>query len=257
MPRPRFLPEVRALAQDTQNDPEALLASALARVKSANDVEALRAVDREFLQKGGVVASLLASIPSLPAEKRRETGQRANQLKVAIETALAERKGELEARALESESAGGDFDPTLPSAKQERGSLHPITQVTRELEDLVHVDGLHGARRAGGRARLVQLRSAQHPEGSPRARFAGHILLRCGRQGRVAHAHVAGASARDGDDEAAVPRDRSGQGVSPGDDRRVARAHVPSDGGTRRRQGRFGRPFDRRDEDAPARRFRA
>ena len=36
----------------------------------------------------------------------------------------------------ESDRSGADFDPTLPPAPTRRGSLHPITQVTRELEDL-------------------------------------------------------------------------------------------------------------------------
>lgn len=108
----------------------------VARVRAASDVEALRAIEREYLQKGGVVAQLLASIPTVAPELRRETGQRANQLKSAVEAALAERKKELEERALDAEIAGSDFDPTLPAARVERGSLHPITQVTRELEDL-------------------------------------------------------------------------------------------------------------------------
>lgn len=124
------------MAHDSTHDPEALLRDAMARVSSANDAEALRALDREFLQKGGVVASMLASIPNLPPEKRKETGQRANQLKVAIEAALAEKKSALESASLDAERAGGAFDATLPAASQTRGSLHPITQVTRELEDL-------------------------------------------------------------------------------------------------------------------------
>jgi len=124
------------LAHDSTHDPEALLQDALARVATANDADALRALDREFLQKGGVVASILASIPNLPPEKRKETGQRANQLKVAIEAALLEKKSALEGASLDAERAGGDFDATLPAAREARGSLHPITQVTRELEDL-------------------------------------------------------------------------------------------------------------------------
>jgi phenylalanyl-tRNA synthetase alpha chain len=115
---------------------QTLLDEAMARVRAAGDAEALRAIDREYLQKGGVLATLLASIPTLAPEQRKETGQRANQLKQALEAALAARKAELEDAALAAERGGADFDPTLPAARQERGSLHPLTLVTRELEDL-------------------------------------------------------------------------------------------------------------------------
>ena len=90
-----------------------------------------------------MVASLLASIPSLPPEERRGAGQAANQLKAAFTEAVAARSSELEAEALEAERRGEGFDPTLPPAGTRRGSLHPITQVTRELEDLFQSMGYH------------------------------------------------------------------------------------------------------------------
>lgn len=124
------------MAHDTFLDPDALLRDALARVSATNDPETLRAIDREFLQKGGVVASMLASIPTLPPEQRKSTGQRANQIKAALEAALLEKKRALEDAALDGGATGAPFDATLPAARTERGSLHPITQVTRELEDL-------------------------------------------------------------------------------------------------------------------------
>ncbi|MFP6604967.1 MAG: phenylalanine--tRNA ligase subunit alpha, partial [Myxococcota bacterium] len=42
----------------------------------------------------------------------------------------------LDSESLEAERTAGGFDPTLPPARLATGSLHPITQVTRELEDL-------------------------------------------------------------------------------------------------------------------------
>jgi phenylalanyl-tRNA synthetase alpha chain len=125
----------------TQN--ESILAGALARVNAATSEADLRDVDREYLAKGGVVAAMLASIPSLAPELRKDTGRSANELKQRIESALAERRRELERAALAAESASGDFDPTLPAAKQDRGSLHPLTQLTRELEDLFSSMGYH------------------------------------------------------------------------------------------------------------------
>ncbi len=115
---------------------ETLREEALAQVGAAATQEELRAVDRRYLDKGGEVAKLLASIPSLDPAERPKVGRAANELKQAIEEAIAARRADLEAAELAAARSGAGFDPTLPAAPQERGSLHPITQVRREVEDV-------------------------------------------------------------------------------------------------------------------------
>jgi phenylalanyl-tRNA synthetase alpha chain len=109
---------------------------ARSRVAEAEDEGSLRLVEREYTGKGGVVAGLLAAIPTLPPEQRRDAGASANRLKQAVLEAVEARQAELAAAALQAERSGEGFDPTLPAPAAGRGSLHPITQVTRELEDL-------------------------------------------------------------------------------------------------------------------------
>lgn len=119
----------------SDHDLERLRAEGLARVASAAGPEELRAVERDYLDKGGVVAALLASIPGLPPERRREVGSGANRLKGELAAALAARREAL----FEAELAGGGgipFDPTLPPAPAPRGSLHPVTAVMEEVEDV-------------------------------------------------------------------------------------------------------------------------
>lgn len=115
---------------------EELEQRALQAVRDASDVEALRSVERSFLDKGGEVAGLLKRIPTLPPEERRDFGQGVNRIKVAIERALDEQRGSLEEAALSAQLAADDFDPTLPPKRLVRGAVHPVTQVTRELEDI-------------------------------------------------------------------------------------------------------------------------
>ena len=105
-----------------------------ARIRAAQSGEELKAIDREVLGKGGAVASLLAQIPKLEPSERGAAGRAANELKQKVRQLLAARDEELAQAAVEAARAGGDFDPTLPGAAVERGGLHPITQVTRELE---------------------------------------------------------------------------------------------------------------------------
>ncbi len=108
----------------------------LARVDAARDASELRAVEREALDKGGAVAALLAEIPSLPPAERPVRGKEVNRVKGELAKALAAAGERLAAAALEAERSAEGFDPTLPGTAFEAGSLHPITQVTRELEDL-------------------------------------------------------------------------------------------------------------------------
>jgi len=117
-------------------NPEDTLQEARERIGACLDSDALKAIERDYLGKKGRVAGLLAEIPSLPPEARRERGQQANALKQALLDLLAARQAELDARKLQAARRAEDFDPTLPPPRPPRGSLHPITQVTRELEDL-------------------------------------------------------------------------------------------------------------------------
>ncbi|MCH7866931.1 MAG: phenylalanine--tRNA ligase subunit alpha [Myxococcales bacterium] len=113
-----------------------ILQQAQEKILAAQSPDALKQIEREFLGKKGAVAGLLASIPSLPEDQRRDVGKNANLLKKAIQQALEERGSALAASSLSAERKGEGFDPTLPPARLQTGSLHPITQVTRELEDL-------------------------------------------------------------------------------------------------------------------------
>ncbi len=86
--------------------------------------------------KQGVVAQLLASISKLPPEQRRGVGQQANALKQGVQEAVQNRQQTLAEARVAADRQGEGFDASLPPPRPRRGSLHPLTQVTRELEDL-------------------------------------------------------------------------------------------------------------------------
>jgi phenylalanyl-tRNA synthetase alpha chain len=115
---------------------DATLEEALGKIAACEDESALKEVERTFVGKKGAVATILATIPSLPPSERKDVGRGANQLKQAILEAVAARAGEFSSATLAAERKGEGFDATLPPARLATGSLHPITQVTRELEDL-------------------------------------------------------------------------------------------------------------------------
>ena len=113
---------------------ETIREASLAAVAGAKDPVELARVEREYLGKDGHVGKLLVAIKDVAPEERARFGREANQLKEVVEAALAERREALERERIESERAAEDFDPTLPAARVERGSLHPVTLVTRKLE---------------------------------------------------------------------------------------------------------------------------
>jgi len=117
-------------------DPDTTLEAARERIAACEDASALKDLERELIGKKGIVAAMLAEIPKLPPDERKTHGQKANALKQSIAQAIAERRADFEASKLDAARRADDFDPTLPPPRAPRGSLHPITQVTRELEDL-------------------------------------------------------------------------------------------------------------------------
>jgi phenylalanyl-tRNA synthetase alpha chain len=115
------------------SDLEALLAEARDAVAAADAVQALVEVRARFLGKNGSVSQLLRGIGRLPAEERGRVGQAANDAKRAIEAWVSERREGLERSATDASLRAHHLDVTLPGAGAASGSLHPITQVTREM----------------------------------------------------------------------------------------------------------------------------
>lgn len=109
---------------------------ALGAIDGATDSAALEAVENKFLgRKAGELTELLKGLKDLSPEEKKTVGPLANEVKNAVENALAEKKKTLAnsqwARELESER----LDVTAPSLPaREGGHLHPNTIVQRDLE---------------------------------------------------------------------------------------------------------------------------
>jgi phenylalanyl-tRNA synthetase alpha chain len=120
------------LAQLTR-DLEALRADALAQVEAARDSAALDAIELDVLGKKGRLTVVLRGIGALPAEDRPKVGAVANQVRQAIETALAERGDDLRGSELENRLRSEAVDVTTPGRPIRRGSLHPSLEAMTEI----------------------------------------------------------------------------------------------------------------------------
>jgi phenylalanyl-tRNA synthetase alpha chain len=113
-----------------------LVDSALARIQSAAIAEELEAVRIEVLGRRGVLTQLSKDMGKLPAEERASRGKFINEAKQALEAAWARRKSEFERSAMAKRLDAEWIDLTVPAPGVKPGSLHPITQIQWEIEDL-------------------------------------------------------------------------------------------------------------------------
>lgn len=89
---------------------------------------------------------LYAQIPTLAPEERGSFGKRVNELKVAVETAVAARRSELESAALPPIDVTAPFDvnSTIPSLiPSTQGTQHPISQEIEYMSDILQRMGFH------------------------------------------------------------------------------------------------------------------
>lgn len=105
----------------------------LENVKSVEDVEKLRV---EFLGKKGEVQALMMEMKNLLPEERPAFGKAVNELKDYFEEKITERMKEMMDAHIEESLKKEVVDITLPAMLASTGHLHPISIVTKEMEDL-------------------------------------------------------------------------------------------------------------------------
>jgi len=106
---------------------------ALESVEKATDSEQLEQLSIQYLGRKGVLTKFLRNISSLPEDERPSAGRNANILKVKLEKAVKQALSKIEDYG---DKAFRGIDVTLPGRLVQRGSLHPITQVAKEISDI-------------------------------------------------------------------------------------------------------------------------
>jgi phenylalanyl-tRNA synthetase alpha chain len=119
--------------QDIRSDLERLRERALAAFAAARDVAAIEELEVAILGKKGELTAVLRGIGGLPVDDRPRVGAIANEIRAAIETALAERRATLGTSALAARLAAEAVDVTTPGRRPPRGHLHPIVETQREI----------------------------------------------------------------------------------------------------------------------------
>ncbi|HEX6984228.1 MAG TPA: phenylalanine--tRNA ligase subunit alpha, partial [Planctomycetaceae bacterium] len=108
--------------------------AAVAAISAAGTADELEAARVEFLgKKRGRLKDLQKLLGEVPPERRRDVGQRFNEVKTKVESLLAERQKGLD----RPKRAAGAIDVTLPGRAPRLGTLHPITQTIEEFKDIM------------------------------------------------------------------------------------------------------------------------
>lgn len=109
-----------------QKDAEAALAN-------VQDEAALEQWRTQHLGRSSALTQSLKQLGGLGAEERPKVGQKANEVKQALEAALEARRGEMNRQRLEHSLGSEQLDITMPGRPLPVGRLHPITQTLRRV----------------------------------------------------------------------------------------------------------------------------
>jgi phenylalanyl-tRNA synthetase alpha chain len=119
---------------------------ALAEVAASDELARLDEVRVAWLGKKGRLTEQLKALGSLSAAERPAAGQRINDAKQAVQEALEQRRGLLEAQSVARALEAGRIDVTLDGRGESPGGLHPVTRARLRIEKLFSEAGFTIAR---------------------------------------------------------------------------------------------------------------
>jgi phenylalanyl-tRNA synthetase alpha chain len=107
--------------------------AALKALTIVQDEGALSAWKTAHLGRSAAVMQVFSKLGQVDKALRGQVGQRANQVKVALEAALAEKEQAVRTAAVARKLASEKLDVTLPGRQPAYGRLHPATLALEEI----------------------------------------------------------------------------------------------------------------------------
>jgi phenylalanyl-tRNA synthetase alpha chain len=129
------------------SDIQSLTQQALADIAAAASPDAVESLRVALLGKSGSITGQLKQLGALPPEQRKSAGEAINAARDAVTSALAARRADLDAAALEARLASESIDVTLPGIDIAHGGVHPVS---RTLERIAGIFGSLGYQLADG-----------------------------------------------------------------------------------------------------------
>ncbi len=104
-----------------------------------NEIETLDRLEEfrvKFLGKKGELTAVMKGMGGLSAEERPIIGQLANEVRGFIEGAVEEKKEAIQKAQMAEKIKAEALDVTMPGTHNKKGTLHPLTKVLNDLEDI-------------------------------------------------------------------------------------------------------------------------
>ncbi|NRG16202.1 phenylalanine--tRNA ligase subunit alpha [Rhizobiales bacterium] len=148
---------------------ESLESEIMAAIAASETEAQLEDVRVSALGKKGSVSEKLKTLGKMTPEERQVMGPAINGLKARVGEALAARKEELGAKALEARLLAERVDVTLPlrNAPAEEGRIHPVSQVIDELTAIFADMGFSIAEGPDIETDYFNFTALNFPEGHP------------------------------------------------------------------------------------------
>ncbi|MDE6476094.1 MAG: phenylalanine--tRNA ligase subunit alpha [Erysipelotrichaceae bacterium] len=108
----------------------------LAKIKDCCDIASLQQIKVDYLGKKGSIQELMKQMKELSQEERPLFGKQVNELKEVFENAIEDQKQYLEEKQMKERMEQEKIDITLPGLRPHLGTLHPLTRIQQEIEDL-------------------------------------------------------------------------------------------------------------------------
>jgi len=147
-------------------DLQKLKEEALSLIEKADD-KALEDLRIEYLSKKGKIQGLMAQMRELTAEEKPKFGQMVNDLKNEVTQAIENKKEELGSALMNAKLNSEKIDISLDAYTPKYGTMHPLTLVQKELEDVFIGMGYNVAEGPEVEMDLYNFTRANTPEGHP------------------------------------------------------------------------------------------
>ena len=105
-------------------------------IADAKDLKVLEDLRVKYLGKKGELTAVLRGMKDLTPEQRPVIGSLVNDVRDELEKQIKEKEAKLKEEELNKRIESEKIDITLPSTKTRRGSLHPVTRIIEDMEDL-------------------------------------------------------------------------------------------------------------------------
>lgn len=115
---------------------EEIKKQSIKEIENCTTLKELNELKVKYLGKKGELTTVLRGMGALSPEERPIIGSLVNQVRDKLNELFTEKEENLKKKELEKRLLTEKIDITEPSKKIELGSLHPITQIIKEVEEI-------------------------------------------------------------------------------------------------------------------------